>query len=242
VTQETRRRVGDNYAQSGARYDDLRIRSGRGAILTAHDLRLFLSLFPSEQGSMRVVELGAGTGRFTIPVLERGFHITATDFNESLLEELSRKVAESDLPGSCQVAVEDIFNLSFENESVDFAYSIHVIPRFRQLADQHAAILEVARTLKPGGRFLFNFRNRASLLYGRIDREHAATPAQIDDALREGGLRVVRKQGKWILNGRVIDLVGETAGRALAAVDAKLWSFHPDRAWDVFVLAEKPLG
>ncbi len=50
----------------------------------------------------------------------------------------------------------------------------------------------------------------------------------------------MRKRGKWILNGRLIDLVGETAGRALAAIDAKLWSFRPDRAWDVFVLAEKP--
>ncbi len=236
---ESRQQVGDRYSQSGAEYDDLRIRSPRGTILTRHDLRLFRSMFPEAQGSMKVVELGAGTGRFTIPVLERGFHVTATDFNESLLAELEKKLSGLGLPGSCELAVADIFHLGFESGSVDFAYSIHVIPRFSELSDQRAAILEVARVLKPGGRFLFNFRNAASLLYGRFDREHAATPAQIEDMLREGGMRVVQKRGKWILNGRVIDLVGSAAGRVLAALDASLWRFHPNGAWDVFVLAEK---
>jgi ubiquinone/menaquinone biosynthesis C-methylase UbiE len=236
---DSRKRVGEQYAQTGAEYDDLRIRNTRGALLTAHDLRLFESIFPTEQGSMVMVELGAGTGRFTLPVLERGFRVTATDYNDSLLETLREKLAERDFRDSCQVAVEDIFHLSFDDASIDFAYSIHVIPRFSQLSDQRAAILEVARTLKPGGRFLFNFRNAASLLYGRFDREHAASAREIDDILREAGLSVVLKRGKWILNGRVVDRIGRAASRVLAAIDASLWRFHPDRAWDVFVLAEK---
>jgi SAM-dependent methyltransferase len=39
-------------------------------------------------------------------------------------------------------------------------YSINVLPRLLTLEDQRAALQEIARVIKPGGRLLFNYRIR----------------------------------------------------------------------------------
>jgi ubiquinone/menaquinone biosynthesis C-methylase UbiE len=239
MSEQTRDDVRTRYAQDGARYDSVRVGSARGAVLTHNDLALFREMLPELPPQARVVEVGAGTGRFTLPMLERGGEVIATDVNESLLAQLRSKLEARGLGPRCQVRREDVFHLSFETASLDFVYGIHIIPRFGSLEDQRLALVEIARTLKPGGRLLFNFRNRSSLLYGRLDRKHAATPEQIREILREGGLRIDRMCGKWLLNGRLVDLVGPLLGSAIAAVDRRLWSFRPLRAWDVFVLATR---
>ena len=189
--------------------------------------------------STGVFLVGAGTGRFTLVALEAGLTLTATDVNESLLEELKQKVVSRGFEGRCRIRTEDVFHLSFEDASVDFVFGIHIVPRFLTLDDQRAALQEIARILKPGGRVLFNFRNRSSLLYGRIDAKHAARDAEIEEILRSSGLRILDKRGKWLLNGRLIELVGVRIARLIARADRALWKFDPAHAWDVFVLAQK---
>lgn len=238
MTENSRKLVSSRYAQSGREYDDVRLRTFRGQLLTEQDVRLFESLLPANPGAA-VVEVGAGTGRFTIPALRRGLRPIATDVNPSLLDGLRAKLADAGLAGACELRTEDVFALSFPEGSLDLIYCIHVIPRFTRLDDQRAALAEMARTLRPGGRLLFNYRNARSLLYGRFDREHAATPGQIQEALAAAGLRIEAERGKWLLNGRVVDLLPRAAARAVAALDRRLWRFHPHRAWDVFVLAVK---
>ena len=235
----TRDQVRNAYDEPGSKYDQVRFDTARGALLTEHDLALFRRYLPEVPGDARVVEVGAGTGRFTLAALERGIRIEATDVNESLLAELAQKLADRGLTDRCAVRREDIFALGIEDESVDLVYGIHVIPRFQSLEDQRLALREVARTLRPGGRLFFNFRNGASLLYGRVDKEHAAKASEIEEILDDLSLSVDALHGKWILNGRLVDLVGAGIGRAIAAVDRALWSFQPRRAWDVFVLATK---
>lgn len=239
MSEETREQVRARYGRDAELYDSVRIETARGALLTRHDLALFRQMVPELPPHARVVEVGAGTGRFTLAMLEGGGGVIATDVNDSLLAQLRAKLEARGLTTRCETRVEDVFHLSFETASLDFVYGIHIIPRFTTIEDQRLAIAEIARTLKPGGRLLFNFRNRASLLYGWLDREHAATPEQIAKALHDAGLRMDRMLGKWLTNGRLIDLVGPTLGTTIAALDRRLWSFRPQNAWDVFVLATR---
>jgi SAM-dependent methyltransferase len=239
MTHDTRRIIQSSYAGSGDDYDDVRLRDAGGALLSQHDLRLFDRLFRPPEGATQVVELGAGTGRFTLAALARGARVLATDVNESLLATLREKVDAAGLADRCRIATESIFELPFEDESIDYAYSIHVIPRFLSLQDQEAAIAEVARTLRPGGRYLFNFRNANSLVYGRFDRAHATRPREIEQILNAAGMRIVEKRGKWLLTGRLVRLLPGPLRPVAAAIDRWLWRFLPDRAWDVFVVAEK---
>ena len=97
-------------------------------------------MFPDAPEGLKVFEIGAGTGRFTVVALERGITLLAADINQTMLDELKKKVDEMGAADRCQIQVEDIFNLTPEDNSFDFVFSIHVIPRFVTLDDQAAAI------------------------------------------------------------------------------------------------------
>ncbi len=239
VTEDSRQRLRSSYSGSGDCYDELRLHDPGGALLSRHDLCLFDRLFHPPEDATRVVEIGAGTGRFTLAALARGVPVLATDVSEGLLSTLRQKLESAGLTNRCRVQSEDIFKLSFDDGSVDYVYSIHVLPRFLNLDDQRAAIAEVARTLRTGGRFLFNFRNANSLIYGRFDRMHAARPRDIEEFLRAAGMRIVEKRGKWLLTGKLVRMLPAPLRPLAAAVDRLLWRFRPDRAWDVFIVAEK---
>ena len=44
----------------------------------------------------RILEAGAGTGQLTVPLAERGYHVTAVEVGEHLAERLRRNVREYD--------------------------------------------------------------------------------------------------------------------------------------------------
>ncbi len=223
---------------SGEEYDEWRVSDKRGALLSDHDLRFFRELFPAVEADARVLEIGAGTGRFTIPALETGISLVAGDINESLLASLKRKIAELGLSDRCEVRVENVFELSFADAEFDLVFSLHVIPRFLNVADQRAALTEIARVIKPGGKLFFNFRGSRSF-YNLVYAGHATDPAEVQDILADSGMRITSMQGKWLLTRKLINLVGAGPARLAGACDWALRRFLPTRAWDVFVVAEK---
>lgn len=235
---DTRDIIRQHYSSSGVDYDSVRIEDPRGRLLSEHDIRLFESMFVPSRQDLTVLEVGAGTGRFTIPVLQRGCRVVATDINQTMLDQLRLKINDLGLADRCELRIEDIFKLSFPDNHFDYALSLHVIPRFLTITDQRAAITEVARTLRPGGTFLFNYRNAKSP-YGLIYKGHAATPAQIEQILHDAGMRISQKRGKWLLNRRIINTLPIPVSRAVACLDHALNGFWVERAWDVFVIAVK---
>lgn len=235
----TREKVKDAYAHDPDRYDHVRLEEPRGRMLSAYDQRLFRSLLPEPKADLRVLEVGSGTGRFTIEALQHGLRPLATDVNEPMLERLRARVAELGFDeDACLTQVQDVFNLTLEPASFDFVYSIHVIPRFLTVEDQTAALRSIAGVVRPGGTFLFNYRNRRSP-YNALYKGPAATPRQIEGALAEGGMRITRRRGKWLLNKTLLKRLPMPACRAMAAADRAMLGFWPDRAWDVFAVATK---
>jgi ubiquinone/menaquinone biosynthesis C-methylase UbiE len=223
---------------SGEEYDQWRLVDPRGVLLSEHDVALFRELLPTPPPGARVLEIGAGTGRFTLPALNTGLNLVAADINESLLTSLRRKIQELGLEARCEVRNENIFELSYPNDTFDLVYTLHVIPRFLELADQRSALLEVARVIKPGGKLLFNYRSTRSF-YNLAYSGHATNPDDVASVLRDAGMRIVTKRGKWLLNRRLINMVGVTVARGVAVLDRLMQRTAPDYAWDVFVVAEK---
>ena len=66
-----------------------------------------------------------------------------------------------------------------------------------------------------------------------------ATPEQIESILAEGGMRIERSRGKWVLNRKLLNRIPLFAGRLAARIDRGLLDCNPRRAWDVFVEAKK---
>lgn len=232
--------VRKHYSIGHEEYDGPRLVDERGRVLSEHDVELFSELYAAADlpSNHRALEVAAGTGRFTVAGLAHAGQIIATDINESLLAGLRERAPVDD--GRIDVRIEDAFSLSFTDNEFDAVYAMHFIPRLRTVSDQAAAITEMARVLRPGGRLIINFRNRGSLLYGRTYKRHAIRPDEMNSMLRNAGLAPLDWRGKHVLTRRLLDLTPKFAIRVLRKMDWALRASWPDRAWDVFVLAEKP--
>ena len=188
-----------------------------------------------------VLETAAGSGVATRAVasrLARDARYTVTDLNQEMLDLLTSKAASMNAADRCQVQIQDAFNLTLEKSHYDYVFSLHVIPRFRTVEDQQAAIKSIASLVKPGGRFLFNYRNRKSF-YNLLYKGPAATPGQIREALEASGMHIETRRGKWLVNKRLLLRLPVFAGRVVIAIDAMLLRFWSNRSWDVFVVAVK---
>lgn len=234
---DSKQKVAESYTTKAGDYDQIRLSEPRGLLLSRHDIRLVNQILRPRK-EMHLLELGAGTGRFTMPILERGYHVTATDINNSLLDGLREKVEKAGFSDRCTCQYESIFELSYEDNTQDFIYSFHVLPRFLSLEDQAQAIAEVGRVLKPGGQFLFNYRNSKSF-YNLRYQGHAASPSEIDGLLSDAGMRIVHSRGKHFSNRTLYNKLPMMANHVLSTMDRMLHNVYTSRAWDVFALAEK---
>lgn len=93
-------------------------------------------------GAHRVLDLGAGTGKLTRQLVDRGLDVVAVEPSPALGAELSAYVPEADLrPGSAE-------QIPLTDGDVDAVLAGQAFHWF----DQDRALPEIARVLRPGGR------------------------------------------------------------------------------------------
>lgn len=238
MVSHTQQEVQEKYAVAGEYYDSIRMNNPQGSLLSNFDIDLVKQMTRDIPRDGKVLEAGAGTGRFTFPMIELGFRPLATDINDTLLATLKNGLAANGLTDRCEVQNESIFELSFPDDHFDFIYSLHVIPRFVCLADQEKALAELNRVLKPGGKLLFNYSNRNSIL-GRLANRFVTPRNDMEQILSKLHLQAIDRRGKWFLTRGVLNRLPLALGRVLGGLEKGL-SKLPRHAWDVFVLAEKP--
>jgi ubiquinone/menaquinone biosynthesis C-methylase UbiE len=89
-----------------------------------------------------VIDVGAGTGRFTFPFLQKGANVTACDASEHMLEVLRSKADEQ---SRLQTQIVDAHNLPFPDRSFDCAISFRIL---MHLPDWKMALTELCRVTK----------------------------------------------------------------------------------------------
>lgn len=104
----------------------------------------------------QVLELGAGTGRITLPLLEDGHRVVALDRKKEMLARLRDKLDDT-RADRVQIETGDICALPFDDASMHmviapFNVLMHLYTWDRLLA----CFQEVSRVLRPGGRFCFD--------------------------------------------------------------------------------------
>jgi len=104
-----------------------------------------------------VVELMAGTGRLSLPLLEAGIDLTCVDLSEAMLAELRAKLARRDL--SARIVHGDVRSLGLP---ADYALAILAFNGLSELVerkDRRAVFDRVRGLLRPGGGFLCTLHN-----------------------------------------------------------------------------------
>ncbi|HEX8995575.1 MAG TPA: class I SAM-dependent methyltransferase [Ktedonobacterales bacterium] len=132
----------------------------------------------------RVLEIGVGTGRIALPLLERGAHVTGVDISERMIDRLRAKYAAARTAhpaapwGELEITLGDISALPFAASAFDAVIAVHVlhlVPQWRQALD------EALRVLRPG----------APLLLG----QDVAHGSYVSHPLQDEWVQIVRELG-----------------------------------------------
>ncbi|MFW9999068.1 MAG: class I SAM-dependent methyltransferase [Candidatus Hodarchaeota archaeon] len=102
------------------------------------------------ESGMIVVEIGPGKGSYTKAiaknVLPKG-KVFAIDIQESVINRLKKRIEKENIINIIP-KIEDVYNLSFEDESIDRILMIACLP---EIPEPIRALKEIKRVLKPNG-------------------------------------------------------------------------------------------
>jgi ubiquinone/menaquinone biosynthesis C-methylase UbiE len=133
----------------------------------------------------RVLEVGPGTGYYALPVaqwLGPSGRLDVLDIQQEMLDHTLRRAASE---GIANIAGEraDARDMPYEDSSFDAAYLVTVLG---EIPDQEAALRELRRVVKPGGRIV------VGELFGD---PHMVTFRALRDRAAAADLEVERKLG-----------------------------------------------
>ncbi len=160
-----------------------------------YDVPFFLSEVRSVEGP--ILELMAGTGRLSLPLIEAGAALTCVDSSQGMLDVLERKLAARGL--HAEVRCLDVCQLDLPTR-----YELAILPfqAFMEIVreeDQRAALAAVFGALAPGGRFLCTLHNpeirRAQVdgLLRVVGRFPAGDGTLVVSGFEQGGRPVVSR-------------------------------------------------
>jgi ubiquinone/menaquinone biosynthesis C-methylase UbiE len=149
--------------------------------ITRERLREILDPRPGE----RLLEIGPGTGYYTLPVAEwlsSSGRLDIVDVQQEMLDHTMRRVGERGVE-HVEPALADARELPFPADTFDGAYLVTVLG---EIPDQDAALRELRRVVRPGGRVV------VGELFGD---PHMVTHASLARRAEATGLGVERKLG-----------------------------------------------
>lgn len=121
------------------------------SVLRSHNVRNIENsaayLRPFLTPTTRLLDVGAGPGSITVDFAGVVAHVTATEINDGALK-LSRDLAESRGLTNVAFSVEDVHDLSFDDDSFDVAHAHQVL---QHVGDPVQALREMRRVTVPGG-------------------------------------------------------------------------------------------
>ena len=140
----------DSYGSIAGWYDEMY------AFRDAVDLQFYLAL--ADRPGLRILELGCGTGRISIPLARAGHWVTALDLSPAMLARLAAKLHEEDESVRGRLT---IVNAAMEDFSLEGSFDLVLIPfrAFQHLlgsASQRSCLRAVRRHLAEAGRLVFD--------------------------------------------------------------------------------------
>ena len=99
-----------------------------------------------------ILDAGAGSGRFSIPLYKKGFNVVAVDIDHIPLRKFQKKENNIFLVNA------DAFNCPFKDDRFDSVLAIEVVNSYQL----RLFLKEARRILKKGGSLMITFSNKRS--------------------------------------------------------------------------------
>jgi SAM-dependent methyltransferase len=174
--------------------------------LEAHQLEFdltwrYLGRYLPPQGT--ILEVGAATGRYTLPLAQRGYAVTAVDLSAGLLEECERQLAAAGLTDRVRLVVADGRDLSpVPKEAGGYDAVLLMGPLYHLIVegDRKAALQQAHQHLRPGG-ILFTawlsrygvmadlLKNKPAWIEGQAEVQSVLAQGHRPDDAPRGGFR-----------------------------------------------------
>lgn len=124
------------------------------------DIDFFLERTGKAAG--KVLELMAGTGRVSIPLLEAGVDLTCVDSSPAMLKVLQRKLQDKKI--SATVIEMDVRELALGEKFELIFIPFHSFAEITSVSDQRRTLAKIYEHLQDNGRFICTLHNPSSRL------------------------------------------------------------------------------
>ena len=150
--------VSSFYSQSD---EDSRLKRSRHGQLEYATTMAYIHRYAGRDS--RVLEVGAGTGRYSIALAREGMKVTAVELVESNLEVLRQNSRDIENLASFQGDATDLGR--FTDHSFDVTLFLGPMYHLYEAEEVNRAIDEAVRVTKPGGVILFAFISVYAIMY-----------------------------------------------------------------------------
>jgi ubiquinone/menaquinone biosynthesis C-methylase UbiE len=174
-----------------------------------------------EVAGLRVLEVGAGSGRDTLALARAGARAMVLDYSPMSLELVARQARDQQIPVALVRA--DALTMPFRDGTFDIVFHQGLLEHFR---DPQPLLRECARVTARGGRMIVDVPQtfhpytlmKQTLIV--LDRwfagwERQFTPAELEREVSACGLTVVRTYGEWMVPGLGYRVLRESLKRGL---------------------------
>ena len=146
----------------------------------------------------RVLDAGCGPGVHSIRVAKLGREVEAIDLSHTMLGEAERRANDAGVGEKITFAQQDLTSLDFEDQSREFVFSWGVVIH---IPDAEAALDNLARIVKPGGRLALHLTNNEALDHKleRFGRTVMRKPLALEDrSLGRGAWYEMHGHNLWV--------------------------------------------
>lgn len=177
--------------------------------------------------SGKILEIGAATGAYPVPLAKKGYSVTAVDFSPNLMEKCKDRVRELGLRNRITCLVADARDLT---QVIDTDYDVVLLlgPLYHLVEeeDRKTALKEVYQRMKPGGVIFSAFISR----YGFWSDVMHTIPHYIE---YEEDVRAVLEGGKDL----EMPSWGPGGFRAYFATVPEIYRLHEEQGFEPLAVA-----
>lgn len=189
--------------KNAQKYDEQRLSSKQGQLLDELERRELERAIKLLNSSDKILEVGCGTGRFTIPLAKRGFNIVGYDPSPHMVKQAREKVENY---SNISFKIGEGKSLDFEANLFDLVYSIRVLNHVESKEYAFLMISEMIRVAKPGGLILIEFANVERPFSRDIyPNKTRLSFSELIDFTNKNNTDVVSKRGAFVFSMGLIE-------------------------------------